>query len=252
MWATPSTRPPLSASTTRPSTVDPLGATIRPWLVNGSSSVAVKTSPGLLVSVESLVVVRTWMVVSAGKISVRRGAGAGVRDGAGMPGAGAGGGSIRLVSPATGAGFCGGALACSLGGGCLLHPTASSIVMPHTIPARIEYLPMRVVARGCPGRQTARAASKAWNNFLQQRYESIADAATGFEDFLVTDLLRQDASGHVRDAGYAENRDPHVSGDYGLGDSGHSDHVGPDGAQEANLGGGFVAGARDGGIDAFG
>ena len=61
-----------------------------------------------------------------------------------------------------------------------------------------------------------------------------------------------DSGGHVGDEGDAEDFDAHVAGDDDLVDGGHADEVGAEGAEGADLGGGFEGGAEDGEVDAFG
>lgn len=61
-----------------------------------------------------------------------------------------------------------------------------------------------------------------------------------------------DAGGHVGDEGEAEDFDAHVAGDDDLVNGGHADEIGSEGAEGADLGGGFEARPEDGEIDAFG
>ena len=61
-----------------------------------------------------------------------------------------------------------------------------------------------------------------------------------------------DACGRVGDERDAEDFEAHVAGDDGLVDGGHADEVGAEGAEGADLGGGFEGGSEDGEIDAFG
>ena len=83
-------------------------------------------------------------------------------------------------------------------------------------------------------------------------------AAADFHDVFVVDgfscLLSggDDSGGHVGDEGDAEDFEAHVAGDDGLVDGGHADEVGAEGAEGADFGGGFEAGAEDGEVDAFG
>ena len=51
--------------------------------------------------------------------------------------------------------------------------------------------------------------------------------------------------------GEAEDFDAHVAGDDDLVDGGHAYEVGAEGSEGADLGGGLVAGAEDGEVDAF-
>ena len=76
--------------------------------------------------------------------------------------------------------------------------------------------------------------------------------AAGLHDLLVVDGLVEDAGGHVGDQREAEDVEAHVAGDDDLVDGGHADEVGAEGAEGADLGGGFEAGAEDGEVDAFG
>ena len=64
--------------------------------------------------------------------------------------------------------------------------------------------------------------------------------------------VAEDTGGHVGDEGDAEDFEAHVAGDDGFVDGGHADEVGAEGAEGADLGGGFEAGAEDGEVDAFG
>ncbi len=77
------------------------------------------------------------------------------------------------------------------------------------------------------------------------------DAAAYLHDFLVVDGFVEDPGGHVGDYGEAEDFDAHVSGYDDLVDGGHADEVGAEGAEGTDLGGGLVAGAEDGQVDAF-
>ena len=71
----------------------------------------------------------------------------------------------------------------------------------------------------------------------------------GFSGFLSG---RDDAGSRVGDERDAEDLEAHVAGNYGFVDGGHADEVGAEGAEGADLGGGFEAGAEDGEVDAFG
>src|SRR6187549_1560619 len=55
-------------------------------------------------------------------------------------------------------------------------------------------------------------SSEPLNDPFQQRRELVANAARRFEDLVVVQRLRQDAGGHVADAGDAEDLHPHVAG----------------------------------------
>ena len=63
---------------------------------------------------------------------------------------------------------------------------------------------------------------------------------------------RDDAGSRVGDERDAKDFEAHVAGNYGFVDGGHADEVGAEGAEGADLGGGFEAGAEDGEVDAFG
>src|SRR6516225_10288400 len=77
------------------------------------------------------------------------------------------------------------------------------------------------------------------------------DSLARLHDLVVVDGLVEYAGGHVGDDGESEDLDSHVAGDDDLVDGGHSDEVGSEGAEGADLGGGFVAGAENGDVDAF-
>ena len=81
--------------------------------------------------------------------------------------------------------------------------------------------------------------------------ELALDAAADFDDVFVVDDFVVDAGGHVGDEGEAEDFDAHVAGDDDFVDGGHADEVRAEGAEGADLCGGFEAGAEDGKVDAF-
>lgn len=82
--------------------------------------------------------------------------------------------------------------------------------------------------------------------------ELMFDAAAGLHDFGVVDGFVEDSGGHVGDEGEAEDFKAHVAGDDDFVNGGHADEVGSEDAEGADLGGGFVAGAEHGEVDAFG
>ncbi len=83
-------------------------------------------------------------------------------------------------------------------------------------------------------------------------------AATDGEHLVVIDelggavRLGGDASRKIGDEGEAENGEAHVAGDDDFVHGGHADEGGAEGAEGADLGGGFEGRAEDGEIDAFG
>ena len=85
----------------------------------------------------------------------------------------------------------------------------------------------------------------------EERGELGFDAAADVHDLFVVDGLVEYSGGHVGDDGEAEDLDAHVPGDDDFVDGGHADEIGTEGAKGSYLGGGFVAGAEDGDIDAF-
>jgi hypothetical protein len=85
----------------------------------------------------------------------------------------------------------------------------------------------------------------------EEASELAFDAAAYLHDFLVVDGFVEDTSGHVGDYGEAEDFDAHVPGDDDLVDRGHADEISAKGAEGADLGGGLVAWAEDGEIDAL-
>ena len=74
--------------------------------------------------------------------------------------------------------------------------------------------------------------------------ELLLGAAADVHDVFVVDGFVEDAGGHVGDEGDAEDFDAHVAGDDGFVDGGHADEVGAEGAEGADLGGGFEGGPR--------
>ena len=86
----------------------------------------------------------------------------------------------------------------------------------------------------------------------EQAGELVFDAAACLHDLFVVDGFVEDAGGHVGDEREAEDFDAHVAGDDDFVDGGHADEVGAEGAEGADFGGGLVAGAEDGEVDAFG
>ena len=81
-------------------------------------------------------------------------------------------------------------------------------------------------------------------------------AAADFHDVFVVDGFggfagKGYAGGEVGVEGEAEDLDAHVTGDDDLVDGGHAYEVGTQGAEGADLGGGFEAGAEDGEVDAL-
>ena len=60
-----------------------------------------------------------------------------------------------------------------------------------------------------------------------------------------------DSGCHVGNEGEAEDFEAHVAGYDDFVDGGHADEVGTEGAEGANFGGGFEAGAEDSEVDAF-
>src|ERR1039458_2572478 len=75
--------------------------------------------------------------------------------------------------------------------------------------------------------------------------------AASFKNFFVTERSRSQARSEVGDAGDAEDFKAHVASDDGFRHGGHADQRGAEGAEGANLGGGFEAGTGDGEINAF-
>ncbi len=71
----------------------------------------------------------------------------------------------------------------------------------------------------------------------------------GFGSFL---SIGRNSGCHVGDEGEAEDIEAHVAGDDDLVDGRHAYEIGSEGAEGANFGGGFEAGAEDGEVDAFG
>ena len=65
------------------------------------------------------------------------------------------------------------------------------------------------------------------------------------------DGLVEYSGGHVGDDGEAEDFEAHVAGNDDFVDRGHAYEIGAEGAEGSDLGGGFVAGAEDGEVDAF-
>jgi len=86
----------------------------------------------------------------------------------------------------------------------------------------------------------------------QEAGELLFDLPAGLHDLFVVERLIEDAGGHVGDQREAEDFEAHVAGDDDLVDGGHADEVCAEGAEGADLGGGFKAGAEDGEVDAFG
>lgn len=78
----------------------------------------------------------------------------------------------------------------------------------------------------------------------------LGDAAD-LHDVLVVDEVGGDTGGEVGDERKAEDMEAHVAGDDDFVDSGHADEVCAEGAEGADLGGGFEGGAEDGEVDAF-
>ena len=89
------------------------------------------------------------------------------------------------------------------------------------------------------------------NDGLEEAGELVFDAMAGLHDLRVVDGFVEDAGGHVGDERDAEDFEPHVAGDDDFVDGGHADEVGSEGAEGADLGGGLVAGAEDGEVDAL-
>jgi hypothetical protein len=87
---------------------------------------------------------------------------------------------------------------------------------------------------------------------LEQPGQPVLDLVADFGDLRVIQLRCAQAGGQVGDAGDAQHLDSHVAGDDGLRHGGHADQGCAQRAEGANLGGGLVAGAADGQIDALG
>ena len=87
---------------------------------------------------------------------------------------------------------------------------------------------------------------------FDQRGELGFGSSADFHDFFVVDGFVENAGGHVGDEREAEDFEAHVAGYDDFVDRGHADEVGAEGAEGADFCGGFVAGAEDGEVDAFG
>jgi hypothetical protein len=100
-------------------------------------------------------------------------------------------------------------------------------------------------------RSSAISRVDARQDGAQEGFEAGLDALAGFHHFLVRERLVENSGGHVGDAGDGEHFDSHVArGDHFEGRR-HADQVGADDSQIVNLGGRFVTGSEQGGVDAF-
>jgi hypothetical protein len=96
-----------------------------------------------------------------------------------------------------------------------------------------------------------------WDQGGEQAGELFFCPAAYLHDVIVEDgfgglmSVGDHAGGHVGDDGDPEDIETHVAGDEDFVDGGHADEVCAEGAEGADLGGGFVGGAEDGEVDAL-
>ena len=96
-----------------------------------------------------------------------------------------------------------------------------------------------------------RVARDGGHERCKESCELLFSAAADFEDLAVVDGIGRDAGSGVCDEREAENLQAHVPGDDDLVDGGHADERGAEGAEGADLGGGFERWAEDGEVDAL-
>lgn len=103
----------------------------------------------------------------------------------------------------------------------------------------------------CSAIKSCNLLRQAREDGAEEGLEAGFDAFAGFHDFLVRERLIDDSGGHVGDAGDGKDFDSHVTGGDHFEGSGHADEIGADDAEIVDLGGSFVAGAEQGGVDAL-
>src|SRR6187401_672553 len=119
----------------------------------------------------------------------------------------------------------------------------STLAPVMTVPSRVSSAAPTLkceygaTARSRASRAAATRRSESAKDALQQRDERGPHAASRLDDLFLGEQLRQDARGHVRDAGDSQHLQSHVPRDDGFGDGGHADGVSTEGAERADLGG---------------
>lgn len=96
---------------------------------------------------------------------------------------------------------------------------------------------------GCPGYGLERFSEKADHG--------IGGLFSGFQDFVVVEGGGGDAGGPVGEAGEGDDGQSERAGLDGFEDGAHADGIGPEGAEHADLGRGFILRAAESGVNAF-